>query len=83
MIRLDVGTTIVPVMGLELEVSGPHRRDEIGVRYNQANLRRGSKFDSCKIHQYGPVAQLGEHLLCTQKVAGSSPVWSTKDLRAC
>ena len=26
---------------------------------------------------YGPVAHLGEHLLCTQGVAGSSPVRST------
>ena len=25
----------------------------------------------------GPVAQLGERLICIQKVAGSSPVWST------
>ncbi len=26
----------------------------------------------------GPVAHLGEHLICIQGVAGSSPVWSTK-----
>ena len=29
---------------------------------------------------YGPVAQLGEHLVCTEEVAGSSPVWSTTKL---
>ena len=27
---------------------------------------------------YGAVAQLGEHLVCTEKVAGSIPVSSTK-----
>ena len=26
---------------------------------------------------YGPVAHLGEHLVCTEEVAGSSPVRST------
>ena len=26
---------------------------------------------------YGPIAQLGEHLVCTEEVAGSIPVWST------
>ena len=29
---------------------------------------------------YGAVAQLGEHLVCTEKVAGSIPVSSTKNL---
>ena len=27
--------------------------------------------------QYGPVAQLGERLICIQEVIGSTPFWST------
>ena len=27
--------------------------------------------------KFGPVAHLGERLVCTEEVAGSSPVWST------
>ena len=27
---------------------------------------------------FGPVAQLVERLICTEEVAGSNPVWSTK-----
>ncbi len=33
------------------------------------------------VHCYGRVAQLGEHLLCKQGVAGSIPVTSTNSLR--
>ena len=34
------------------------------------------------IHQYGGVAQLGEHLPCKQGVMGSNPIISTKPARA-
>ena len=32
------------------------------------------------INNYGALAQLGEHLICNQNVAGSSPVRSTRPL---
>ena len=36
-------------------------------------------FDSTwECQEYGPVAHLGEQDLCKVKVAGRSPVWSTK-----
>ena len=36
------------------------------------------RFKSCHQYQYGAVAQLGEHMLCTHKVVGSIPIGSTK-----
>ena len=40
------------------------------------------RFESYSIRQtYGAVAQLGEHLLCKQKVVGSIPTSSTKSLK--
>jgi hypothetical protein len=32
----------------------------------------------CHLQNEGPIAQLVEHLLCKQRVWGSSPHWSTK-----
>ena len=35
------------------------------------------------LERYGGVAQLGEHLLCTQEVIGSSPFTSTMEMISC
>ena len=37
-----------------------------------------NKLLNMRFLMYGAVAQLGEHLVCTEKVAGSIPVSSTK-----
>ena len=39
--------------------------------------RKGRRFESCH-SDFGPVTQLGEYFVCIEKVAGSSPVRSTK-----
>ena len=39
------------------------------------SLRRQTQF--CILHQFGGVAQLGEHLPCKQGVMGSNPIIST------
>ena len=45
---------------------------------------RGHGFESRRSRQYGPVAQLGEHLPCKQEVRGSSPLRSTRNsFQAC
>ena len=38
----------------------------------------GISSSTWRLLMYGAVAQLGEHLVCTEKVAGSIPVSSTK-----
>ena len=43
--------------------------------------REGGWFDSNEAHQiHGGLAQLGEHILCTDGVSGSSPLASTNSV---
>ena len=42
--------------------------------------RKGRRFESCH-SDFGPVTQLGEYFVCIEKVAGSSPVRSTKNTK--
>jgi hypothetical protein len=39
--------------------------------------------DSARTKEYGAVAQLGEHLVCNQRVVGSIPSSSTNLVRVC
>ena len=50
-------------------------------RYQTVCIRGFQDADGfCFIKNYGALAQLGEHLICNQNVAGSSPVRSTRPL---
>ena len=78
-IRLDEDPVLKTGRAKLLWVRVPHPPPFATVAQWQSTalVKRGLRVQIPSVAPHGDVAQLGEHLPCTQKVAGSSPVVST------